>query len=308
MPKMNITKSIHIDAAPEKIFPIINDLSNWNTWSPWVIAEPTATVNVAKDGKYHDWDGDIIGSGNLKIEEETKNKSVVMNLQFLKPWKSKAITTFQLKKTKKGTQVSWTMESSLPFFLFWMKKQMEVFVGMDYDRGLAMLKDLVETGKTNSTLEFKGVQPFHATKYIGIKTSCAFSKIAENMGRDFGAMMPYLMQHHQDKMSGHALSIYHKVDVVKDTVTYTAAHPVSEVPADLPSEYHQGELPEFSAYTIRHTGPYHHIGNAWSAGMMHQRAKKFQPTRKIVPMEVMYNSPMNTAPEDLISEILFPVK
>ena len=57
---MNVNKSILIDAAPEKIFPIINDLSNWEQWSPWVIAEPTALINVAKDGKYHDWDGDII--------------------------------------------------------------------------------------------------------------------------------------------------------------------------------------------------------------------------------------------------------
>lgn len=305
---MNVNKSILIDAAPEKIFPIINDLNNWEQWSPWVLAEPTATINVAKDGKYHDWNGNIIGSGNLKIESEVENQSVVMQLQFLKPWKSKALTKFHLKKTKKATLVCWSMESSLPFFLFWMKKQMEVFVGMDYDRGLAMLKDLVETGNTNSNLEFKGVKSFHATKFIGIKTVCAFSAIAENMERDFGELMPYLMQNHQDKISGNGISIYHDVNVVKDKVSYTAAHPVSEIPADLPVGYYVGELPKFSAYTIRHTGPYHHIGNAWAAGMMHQRAKKFKSSRKQPPMEIMYNSPINTPPNKLISEILFPVK
>ena len=85
MPKMNVNKSILIDATPAKIFPIINDLNNWEQWSPWTLAEPTAKITVAKDGKYHDWDGDIIGSGNLKITSEVKNESVVMNLQFLKP-------------------------------------------------------------------------------------------------------------------------------------------------------------------------------------------------------------------------------
>ncbi|MGB0366468.1 MAG: SRPBCC family protein [Flavobacteriaceae bacterium] len=105
MPKMNVNKSILIDAAPEKIFPIINDLNNWEQWSPWVLAEPTATINVAKDGKYHDWNGNIIGSGNLKIESEVENQSVVMQLQFLKPWKSKALTKFHLKKTKKARGV-----------------------------------------------------------------------------------------------------------------------------------------------------------------------------------------------------------
>ena len=72
MPKMNVNKSIFIDATPAKIFPIINDLNNWEQWSPWTLAEPTAKITVAKDGKYHDWDGDIIGSGNLKITSEEK--------------------------------------------------------------------------------------------------------------------------------------------------------------------------------------------------------------------------------------------
>ena len=56
---------------------------------------------------------------------------------------------------------------------------MEIFVGMDYDRGLALLKDLVETGKTNSNLEFKGIKTFHATKFIGILQKI-WSEILEN--------------------------------------------------------------------------------------------------------------------------------
>jgi|GEM_PF-589170 len=185
MPKMNVIKSIYVDAAPEKIYPIINDLSNWEQWSPWVIAEPNAQLNVAADGKYHEWDGEIIGAGNLKIKEEVENQSVTMALNFLKPWKSKAITRFALKKKAKGTEVVWTMDSSLPFFLFWMKKQMEIFVGMDYERGLTMLKDLVETGSSNSSLNFKGIKTFNATKYVGLKSQCSSSNLGQSMEKDF---------------------------------------------------------------------------------------------------------------------------
>ena len=77
MPKMKVIKSIYIDSAPEKIYPIISDLNNWQEWSPWVIAEPRAQLNVASDGKFHEWDGDIIGTGNLKIQDEVENKKVV---------------------------------------------------------------------------------------------------------------------------------------------------------------------------------------------------------------------------------------
>ena len=83
---------------------------------------------------------------------------------------------------------------------------------------------------------------------------------------------------------------------------------MKEIPADLPQHFYVGELPKMKTYTVRHTGPYRHIGNAWSAAMMHQRAKKFNAAKKIPPMEVMLNSPKNTPENELIAEILFPVK
>ena len=308
MPKMNVIKSIYIDSAPEKIYPIISDLNNWQEWSPWVIAEPRAQLNVASDGKFHEWDGDIIGAGNLKIQDEVENQSVTMALNFLKPWKSKAVTSFTLKKKKNGTEVVWTMDSSLPFFLFWMKKQMETFVGMDYERGLALLKDLVETGATNSSLNFKGIKTFYATKYIGIKSQCSYTNLGQSMEKDFSQLMEFISTKGEDSAHGNPLSIYHKFDVVKGKVVYSACHPMKEIPADIPRYFYVGELPKMKTYTVRHTGPYRHIGNAWSAAMMHQRAKKFKAAKKIPPMEVMLNSPKNTPENGLIAEILFPVK
>ena len=41
-----------------------------------------------------------------------------------------------LKRAGLAPELTWTMDSSLPFFLFWMKKSMEGFIGMDYDPGL----------------------------------------------------------------------------------------------------------------------------------------------------------------------------
>lgn len=308
MPTMNVNATVFIKSTPEKIFPIISNLSHWEKWSPWVIAEPSANLSITKDGKYHEWEGDIIGSGNLKIIDEIENQNLTMDLNFLKPWKSHAATQLQLIPRKDGTLVTWTMKSHLPFFLFWMRKQMEILVGMDYNRGLFLLKDLIETGSTNSSLNFKGNKPFHATQYVGIKRSCAFSRIGEHMEKDFKTLMPYLMENCREQLTGNGLSIYNKTDVIKDRVVYTAAHPVSEIPKNLPDHFTVGEMPKFNAYTIRHTGPYRHIGNAWAAGMMHQRNKLFKPAKGIPPIEVMYNSPVDTPENELISEILFPMR
>lgn len=308
MPKMNVTQSIYIDARPEKIYPFISNLNHWPTWSPWTVAEPSAKITVTKAGDHYTWEGKIIGEGHLTVVEQEENKSVVLDLVFLKPWKSTAKTSMILTLLEKGTKVTWNMDSRLPFFLFWMKKQMQHFIGMDYTRGLTMLKDLVETGNTNTTLAFLGEVPFEATPYIGIATDGAFSEISNTMERDYTALMQYIMQLPEEQRQRPAVAIYTKMDVLRDRCAYIAAHPVREIPDDLPEQFITGELPSFTAYTLRHTGPYRHIGNAWAAGMMHQRNKKFKSHKKIHPMEVMHNSPKNTPENKLVSDILFPVQ
>ncbi len=189
-----------------------------------------------------------------------------------------------------------------------MKKQMEVFVGMDYDRGLAMLKDLVETGSSNSKLTFKGVKSFHATKYVGLRSQCNSSNLGQSMEKDFTQLMNFIREKAEDTAKGNPFSIYHEFDVMKGKVIYSACHPVNEIPKEIPENFYTGELPKMKVYTVSHTGPYRHIGNAWSAAMMHQRAKKFKAAKKIPPMEVMHNSPKDTPEKELIAEILFAVK
>ena len=52
---------------------------------------------------------------------------------------------------------------------------MTTFIGMDYERGLAMLKDYAETGKVPSNLEIKQESDYTGCDYVGIKTDCAIS-------------------------------------------------------------------------------------------------------------------------------------
>ena len=303
---MNVNQSIQINASPKKVFAVLNDLHQWEAWSPWVLAEPTAKITVAKDGKYHEWEGEIIGAGNLKIDHEKENELIEMSLHFLKPWKSKAKTTFVLEKKGKGTLLTWKMNSRLPFFLFWMKKQMQTFVGMDYDRGLKLLKDLVETSQTNSTLTFHGKKPFKGTAYIGLKTSCSPQDMAENMERDFTDILKNIVEYCKDLANGDFLTIYHEFDVMKNKVVYTACFPVTKIIKELPERFVTGHIPDLNTYSIRHKGPYRHIANAWAAGMMHERGKKFKPNKKFPPIEVMRNSPKNTPENELVADILFP--
>ncbi len=306
MPKMNIRRSIEINAPREKVYKTLNDFHHWSAWSPWLMAEPEAKVDVREDGKYYKWDGNRVGSGEMTLVGESPNK-IDYDLTFLKPWKSKSQVKFLLDENNDQTNVTWTMDSSLPFFMFWMKKSMEAFVGFDYERGLNMLKEYIEKGNINSKLDFKGKSEFPGCKYIGISRTTTIPQVGKAMETDFGKIWEFMGDKHNN-IGGSPFSIYHKWDMVKKNVEYTSGVPVKEVPSELPNGFISGSMPNGSIYTIRHIGAYQHLGNAWSTLYSMQRNKELKPVKGRHPFESYANNPGEVDEKDLITDINFFVK
>lgn len=304
---MVVSRSIDIEAPASKVYSKLNDFKEWTPWSPWLIMDPEAEVKIAENAKFYEWEGKRVGSGKMKIIEEKENHFVAYDLHFLKPWKSKAKTSFTLDEKEGKTTVTWNMDSSLPFFMFWMKKMMEGFVGLDFDRGLGMLKPYVEQGMIPSKLEFLGRRNFDGFHFIGMKTTCDIDKVGERMSSDFGRLSNYLNDQ-PALVDGRAFSIYHQWDIVKGTVSYTSGISIKQLNNGLPSDFVNGTIPANITYALRHTGPYQHLGNAWGTLYAMSRNKEFKPNKKIDPFEIYLNNPQNTAPNELITEVCFPVK
>lgn len=306
MPKTHVKKTIVINAPAHRVFSIINDFHHWTIWSPWLVAEPESEVKVREDGKFYEWEGKRVGAGEMTIINEDPDKLVDIDLTFLKPWKSTAKVKFILQPEGQKTKTSWIMDSSLPFFMFWMKKSMEAFIGADFDRGLKMLKEYVEIGKVNSKLEFKGVSQHAGGKYFGIKKDTTIDNL-QSMETDFGKLGEYLKSNNITP-SAPLFSIYHKWEMVKGQVSYTAAVPVEEFPANLPSDFVQGEIPASKIYTLRHIGSYDHLGNAWTTMYMMHRNKEFKPLKNVHPYEMYLNMPGEVPDEKLMTDIVFAIK
>lgn len=309
MPKTHVERTIVIKASVSEVFNQLNDFHSWIKWSPWLITEPDANVNVREDGKYYEWSGKVVGSGNMSVLSEVNDEKIDYDLTFLTPFKSKAKVGFHLVSTPVDgeTKVSWTMDSKLPFFLFFMKKRMEIMIGMDFDRGLKMLKEQVEEGKIKSRVDVKGSTEFPGSKYIGIRTSTDIPNMATAHKSDFEKLMGFVRENNIE-LSGIPYTMYQKWDPMKGLVEYTAVAPVKVIPGDLPSGFIQSESKGFKGYSIMHTGAYHHLGNAWSAAYSRQYGKVFKADKKNYPVELYYNSPIDTPQEELITEIIMPVK
>ncbi|MGC6421620.1 MAG: SRPBCC family protein [Flavobacteriaceae bacterium] len=211
MSTMKIEERILIKEKVSHIYPLLSDLHHWTTWSPWLLAEPDCKVHVSPSGDAYQWDGKIVGAGQMMLTEKSESYDyLAMDLQFLKPWKSFAKVAFHLEESTLGTVVRWTMESHLPFFLFWMKKSMTAYIHSDYQRGLRLLKDWIKTGKTQSELSFQGIKSLEAVSYVGLKRKTAIHEIGESMEKDFEQLMQYVHQDWKNLQVGAPFSIYHR--------------------------------------------------------------------------------------------------
>ena len=308
MPKLEIEKSIKIDAPAEKVFEIVSDLGKWRPWNPWLVTEPEAEVTVTDGGKAYSWKGKRTGEGSMTITHEKAPGEVDLDLVFLTPYKSESKVAFRIAPDGDGCRVSWSMDGSLPFFIFFLKKMMTALIGMDYDRGLSMLKDYVETGSVPSALEWVGEKGYSGCEYVGITNECAIADVGKLMSEDFQKLMAYSKET-STKPSHFPFTIYHDWNLTKGTCKYTSGIPVESLPSSVPDHMVTGAIPALKTYQIAHTGPYKHLGNAWSTGMqMSRQTKEIKQSKAHPPFELYMNIPGQVQDSDLLTNVCFPVK
>lgn len=311
MPKFQVSRSIQIDTSPESVFNTVSDFGTWTTWSPWLCAEPDAKVTVSEDsnsvGSLYSWDGNLVGAGEIEHRKLEPGKYIEEEIRFTKPWKSQSKVTFELEPVGESTKITWNMYGSLPFFMFWMKGMMEALIGMDYDRGLKMLKEHIETGQILSTTKIVGTKSIGPLSMVGVRGKSAL--------KDIGPTMESMIGQAIDKMSqlgipteGEMISVYHDFVMKTETFDFSTGFVVNEIPESVAGAgLSSWSIPQVNALRVDHIGSYQNLGNPWSAANQYARYKKMKMS-KVGAFELYKNSPEDTAPADLLTEIYLPLK
>lgn len=146
----SVERSASIKAAPEKIFPLINDFHQWDAWTPYnKDREMKKTYSGAASGvgAISAWDGNReVGQGSIQITESVPPTKIVMDLQMFKPFNCRNRVEFTLTPTVDSTTVRWAMTGTSNFVskLMGLFINMDKMVGNDFETGLAGLKRLAE--------------------------------------------------------------------------------------------------------------------------------------------------------------------
>ena len=149
-----LLRSTTVNAPPEKVFALINDFKQWESWSPWAKLDPkmktTYSPVTAGTGATYAWVGNSdVGEGKMTITGSEPPQRVAIRLEFLAPFAATNQTEFVLTPVDAGTKVDWTMNGTNNFMAkaFDFVMNMDKTVGADFEKGLAQMRAAAESQK-----------------------------------------------------------------------------------------------------------------------------------------------------------------
>jgi uncharacterized protein YndB with AHSA1/START domain len=148
-----ISRAITIDAPPESIFSLVNELRAHRRWSPFDQDAAMKRVYSGPDagkGAMMEFDGGYkSGVGRFSIIDSAPPSRILMNLVMTKPLNCNNTVEFAFEPQGNVTLVTWSMYGPQTF----AAKLMNVFIDgkkmceRQFDAGLASLKSLAESNR-----------------------------------------------------------------------------------------------------------------------------------------------------------------
>ncbi|MBT8089490.1 MAG: SRPBCC family protein [Gammaproteobacteria bacterium] len=145
-----VERSAIVKADQAEVFAMVSDYRQFNQWSPWAALDPEAEYEFSGPatgvGSKMVWRSNHpnVGNGTQEIVEVQPDTMVKSQLMF-DGFDTPSYATFTLIRTDNGTRVTWAFDANMDTMLGrYMGLMMDKWVGGDYERGLARLKELAE--------------------------------------------------------------------------------------------------------------------------------------------------------------------
>lgn len=144
-----VSRSIDINATPDKIYPHLVAPKAWPKWTVWNARDPNMKVTYSGAdsgvGAKWAWESKSEGNGSMEFSKAEPNKMIEYKL-FFPDFGSTSTGTLTLTPSGNTTKVTWTNEGSMggnPLMRYF-GLMMDSMVGKDFAGGLANLKALAE--------------------------------------------------------------------------------------------------------------------------------------------------------------------
>ena len=144
---VEVTRSVEIEAAPEAVFPLLNDLERWVEWTPWGEVESRLEGPATGAGGRRVWDDPRVGSGSLTLTGSRPESGVDYTVE-VEDGAIRFEGTISVAAKDDGSVVTWTERADLGWnpLLGWTALTMDESQGRQLQESLDRLKARVEEG------------------------------------------------------------------------------------------------------------------------------------------------------------------
>lgn len=148
----HVQRSAKIDVPPAQLFEVLNGFQQAQEWSPWAKLDPQMQISYSGPdsgkGAMMMWSSEnpAVGAGNQQIIESEPDKRIRFKL-FFAGFNTENYAQFLLEPDGDGTRLTWAYDTTFGGNILarYFGLMMDGMVGPDYERGLANLKNYVES-------------------------------------------------------------------------------------------------------------------------------------------------------------------
>ena len=134
-----VSRSTAINASPEAIFPLINEMRSFNRWNPYERRDPN--IKGSYSGPESGKGASYAFQSGMEIIDTSPPRKVAMKLIMIKPFAAENLVEFTLEPQGDTTYATWAMTGSTPLLgkVVHLFIDMDKMVGTDFETGVADL-------------------------------------------------------------------------------------------------------------------------------------------------------------------------
>lgn len=300
-----VAKSVTIKAEAAQIYAQVDDLKNWEKWSPFLESDPT--MEITYEGPQNGvnaqmtWKSPDLGNGKLIITKTILNKSILTKISFDNDSEAEGEWQF-MELGKDSVRVTWATHINklgYPFgriFGLFIEKQMSPFL----NRGLKNLKRITEKLPELSPISINDAEGFHA---VIIEDSALFENISTKFALDFNKLYKYITSMNIEP-SARPFGIF--VKITEKKIVFKAGLPVSKKINNMENIQYI-YIPKNKYIQTTHFGSYNSVGQTYkrlNQEIDRQNLKITGPS-----MELYITDPLSTPDTNKWqTQILIPIK
>lgn len=308
MPKeLQVEQTRKIKAPVEMVYAQVNNLRNWEAWSPWHAIDPKMTVEYHNgaigQGASYTWTSDhkSVGNGKLAITQASPFDSIHTVMDF--DGEDGGTANFYFVKEADGVEVTWTMLSdngNNPFMRL-MSGMIKGMIEKSYSKGLASMDSVCQELKKEDWFYVK-VKEKPGWKYYGLMADVTMEQMENEMTRMYTTLYNELPKMEID-VTGTPFAVYHSWGENIKMESAIVVDDNSVVVEDILAS----EIPDQTYAVIKHRGSYDGLENAhmymdkWLKENKKQLAGPVIERYKVGPG-------MEENPEKWETYIMYPIK